>query len=140
MTLWVRISVINAREIRENIKSLHLGDGMYKFSDNQICVFTQEAYPGDSWIKTAVVNPIFYQLVVKTGPFHATDTCTGCGKCEQYCPLNNIILVNGKPQWGENCTHCMACICKCPAEAIEYGTHSNGKPRYQCPEYMKGDI
>ena len=27
-------------------------------------------------------------------------------------------------------THCMACICYCPKEAIEYGKKSKGKPRY----------
>ena len=32
--------------------------------------------------------------------------------------------------WGSDCTHCMACICDCPAEAIEYGKKSVGKPRY----------
>ena len=32
--------------------------------------------------------------------------------------------------WGKNCTHCMACICYCPKEAIEYGKKSKGKPRY----------
>ena len=25
---------------------------------------------------------------------------------------------------------CMACICYCPKEAIEYGKKSRGKPRY----------
>ena len=35
---------------------------------------------------------------------------------------------------GNQCTHCMACICRCPSEAIEYGKHSIGKPRYVCPE------
>jgi len=44
--------------------------------------------------------------------------------------LNNIHLENGKPVWGKNCTHCMACICYCPKEAIEYGKKSKGKPRY----------
>jgi epoxyqueuosine reductase QueG len=44
--------------------------------------------------------------------------------------LNNIRLENGKPVWGKNCTHCMACICYCPKEAIEYGKKSKGKPRY----------
>lgn len=44
--------------------------------------------------------------------------------------LNNIRLENGKPVWGKNCTHCMACICYCPKEAIEYGEKSKGKPRY----------
>ena len=43
---------------------------------------------------------------------------------------NNITLQTGKPVWGQNCTHCMACICYCPAEAIEYGKKSLGKPRY----------
>ena len=45
-------------------------------------------------------------------------------------PLNNIRLENGKPVWGKHCTHCMACICYCPKEAIEYGKKSKGKPRY----------
>ena len=48
----------------------------------------------------------------------------------EKCPLNNIRLENGKPVWGKNCTHCMACICYCPKEAIEYGKKSKGKPRY----------
>ena len=56
--------------------------------------------------------------------------CIGCGKCVELCPLNNIHLENGKPLWGKNCTHCMACICYCPKEAIEYGKKSRGKPRY----------
>ena len=41
-----------------------------------------------------------------------------------------ITLQTGKPVWGQDCTHCMACICYCPAEAIEYGKKSLGKPRY----------
>ena len=44
--------------------------------------------------------------------------------------MNNIRLENGKPVWGKNCTHCMACICYCPKEAIEYGKKSKGKPRH----------
>ena len=46
---------------------------------------------------------------------------------------NNVSLKDGKLLWGDQCTHCMACICKCPKEAIEYGNRSKGKPRYQCP-------
>mgnify|MGYP002728531920 CR=1 FL=1 len=60
----------------------------------------------------------------------ANDKCIGCGKCAKMCPLNNIKLKNSKPVWGKNCTHCMACICLCPTEAIEYGKKSVGKPRY----------
>ena len=76
------------------------------------------------------VNPVFYRFFVKADVFRATDACIGCGKCVELCPLNNIRLENGKPVWDKNCTHCMACICYCPAEAIEYGRKSVGQPRY----------
>ena len=76
------------------------------------------------------VNPVFYRFFVKADAFRATDACIGCSKCVELCPLNNIRLENGKPVWGKNCTHCMACICYCPKEAIEYGKKSKGKPRY----------
>lgn len=80
------------------------------------------------------VNPVFYRFFVKADAFRATDACIGCGKCVELCPLNNIRLENGKPVWGKNCTHCMACICYCPKEAIEYGKKSKGKPRYHFEE------
>lgn len=85
-------------------------------------------------IQTSIVNPIFYKLFVKTKPFYSTDACTACGKCARACPLNNIQITDGKPKWSNNCTHCMACICGCPTEAIEYGKASRGKPRYWCEE------
>ena len=76
------------------------------------------------------VNPIFYSFFVKANAFTAGDACTGCGQCARLCPTNNIAIQNGKPVWGGDCTHCMACICRCPVEAIEYGKKSLGKPRY----------
>lgn len=81
-------------------------------------------------ILSAVVNPAFYPLCVKSKAFKANDKCISCGKCEALCPLNNIKLTNGKPAWADNCTHCMACINACPEKAIEYGKASIGKPRY----------
>ena len=32
-----------------------------------------------------------------------------CGQCVKNCPMNNIVFENGKPIWGNQCTHCMAC-------------------------------
>ena len=81
------------------------------------------------------VNPIFYSCFVKANAFTVGNACTDCGQCVRRCPTNNITLQNGKPVWGQDCTHCMACICGCPVSAIEYGHKSQGKPRYQCPEY-----
>ena len=76
------------------------------------------------------VNPIFYSFCVKADAFTASDACVGCGRCEKLCPTNTVTLHDGRPVWGKGCTHCMACICYCPAAAIEYGKKSLGKPRY----------
>ena len=76
------------------------------------------------------VNPIFYKFFVKANAFTASGACIGCGQCAKRCPKNNVTLKDGKPVWGKNCTHCMACICYCPKEAIEYGKKSVGQPRY----------
>ena len=79
---------------------------------------------------SSAVNPLFYPLFVKSSAFTVNSKCVGCGQCVSLCPMNNIALKNGKPSWGKDCTHCMACICYCPTEAIEYGKKSLGKPKY----------
>ena len=76
------------------------------------------------------VNPVFYSCFVRADAFTVSNACISCGQCARRCPANSIVLRDGKPVWSENCTHCMACICYCPAEAIEYGKKSLGKPRY----------
>ena len=63
---------------------------------------------------SGMINTLFYPLCVNAKKFYATDACIGCGKCTEVCPLNNVSLKDGKPVWGGQCTHCMACICKCP--------------------------
>lgn len=85
-------------------------------------------------VNSSIVNGIFYKVFVHPKKFYATDTCVSCGKCAGMCPLNNIRIENGKPVWGKDCTHCMACICLCPSEAIEYGKQTRGKLRYTCPK------
>ena len=76
------------------------------------------------------VNPIFYKFFVKANAFTVSGACIGCGQCAKLCPMNNVTLKDGKPVWGKNCTHCMACICYCPVNAIEYDKKSVGQPRY----------
>lgn len=85
-------------------------------------------------LNSGIVNDLFYPFVVHAKKFYVTDRCISCGKCTHVCPLGNVRLAEGKPVWGTHCTHCMACICRCPAEAIEYGKHSQGLPRYVCPK------
>ena len=98
-----------------------------------------EAFPqvkitlGDK-MNSGIVNNMFYPVFVHAKKFYAADSCISCGLCEKVCPLSNISIKNGKPVWNDNCTHCMACICRCPKQAIEYGKHSKNLPRYTCPK------
>lgn len=110
---------------------------------NQIaeCIRAGESLPYKEYhfsdeLKSGIINQVFYPLFVRADSFHVTEACISCGKCTEVCPLDNIILRDGKPEWGDRCTHCMACICRCPQEAIEYGKRTKGKVRYVCPNTL----
>lgn len=81
-------------------------------------------------------NPLFYRFIIGKPGFYATDKCIGCGKCERVCPLNNIKMAGDIPRWENTCTHCMACIHQCPAQAVEFRKISVGKNRY----YNTGEL
>lgn len=81
-------------------------------------------------LQSALINPIFFKFIVKDRDFYATDKCISCGLCEEVCVLNNISYKEGKPVWNGKCTHCSACISKCPVAAIEYGKKTQGKKAY----------
>lgn len=96
--------------------------------------------PGNGFLgrlKSGPVNRAFSKYYISDKSFVSGEGCISCGKCAEVCPLGNIELSEGRPKWKGNCTHCMACICSCPTEAIEYGRTSRGKVRYLCPPYEK---
>lgn len=84
---------------------------------------------------TVPFNPVWCKYKLTAKDFYVKDSCVGCGKCAKLCPLNNIKLVDKKPVWSDQCTHCMACIGNCPAEAIEYGTITQDKEPYNFGKY-----
>ncbi len=92
--------------------------------------FERVPIPVGGHLKSGIINRSFYKFYIDGKKFYATDTCTSCGACVENCMMNNIILKDGKPIWGSDCTHCLSCICKCPAEAIEYGKNTKGRRRY----------
>ncbi len=53
------------------------------------------------------------------------ETCNSCSMCEKICPVGNIKMVNGTPQWGKECTMCFACINNCKKESITYRRQKN---------------
>jgi len=66
--------------------------------------------------------------------FKADKKCTGCGICSSVCPVDNILMGSGKPEWQHRCENCLACINFCPENAIENNLADNGF-RYLHPEY-----
>ncbi len=85
-------------------------------------------------LKSGPINSLFYRFCVSDKGFTVSDKCISCELCVKRCPLNNVVMNNSRPAWRGNCTHCMACICGCPVEAIEYKNISKGKPRYDIME------
>lgn len=48
------------------------------------------------------------------------DSCIGCGKCINICPVNAIWLETPSPiHIGDNCVFCGKCVPTCPVTAIE---------------------
>ncbi|MBR5193145.1 MAG: EFR1 family ferrodoxin [Bacteroidaceae bacterium] len=81
-------------------------------------------------VKTYVLGGLFRKFLMSPKPFHATDACISCGLCEKRCPVHNI-KVESKPQWGSDCTMCLACYHACPVQAIQYGGRTKGKGQYK---------
>lgn len=81
--------------------------------------------------KTRLLRPLFHAFLMSPKPFHATDACIGCGKCAKACPVRNVKLADGRPQWGMDCTHCLACYHVCPVHAVQYGKCTRGKGQYR---------
>jgi ferredoxin len=72
--------------------------------------------------------------------FWVNDACTGCGVCEKVCPVDDIVLQQGKPVWLHRCQQCMACLQWCPEEAIQSGKNTSNRRRYRHPEIALSEI
>jgi ferredoxin len=72
--------------------------------------------------------------------FTVDANCNGCGVCGQVCPVNNIKMSEGRPEWQHHCEQCFACLHWCPAAAIQYGKHTAGRTRYHHPDVKIQDI
>ena len=81
-------------------------------------------------LKTSLIYPLFKRWGVNTGKWHFTDACIGCGKCAGACPVGNIVLTDGRPVWGRDCTSCCACYHVCPTHAAQYGNVTKGAGQF----------
>jgi ferredoxin len=72
--------------------------------------------------------------------FHVDDNCNSCGVCEKVCPVKNIVLTDGIPQWQHKCQHCLACINFCPEKSIQFEEKTLKTGRYHHPEIKLKEI
>lgn len=83
------------------------------------------------WVKSRIIRPWFKRYAMSDKPFHADSAaCIGCGKCVETCPMRNIELHDGLPEWHGRCAMCLACVHHCPVRAIQYGKQTQDKGRY----------
>lgn len=95
---------------------------------------TYRLYPGTlPRLKSYIIRPLFNRLLISDRYFRTTDTCIGCGKCAQICPLHNISIEKKHPTWHGHCTTCMACYHICPMNAISF-MKQKGKGQYLHPD------
>lgn len=66
--------------------------------------------------------------------YSVSDSCIGCGICSHVCPVENICMVNGKPEFKHRCEQCMSCIHNCPQHAINYKNVTVNRNRYRNPD------
>jgi len=97
------------------------------------------------WFINALFSGFIYSGGSKRIPksdekFFALDTCTKCGICAKVCPVENIKLVEGMPEWLGHCEQCLACLQWCPVDAIQFGKKTIGRKRYHHPDVNVNDI
>jgi ferredoxin/flavodoxin len=71
--------------------------------------------------------------------FSLSENCTGCGICERICPVDNIEVLSGRPQWQHRCENCSACFQWCPEGAIG-GRAVEYEKRYHFPALSLKDL
>ncbi|BDZ69895.1 EFR1 family ferrodoxin [Methanobacterium petrolearium] len=82
----------------------------------------------------------FKQLIwLSDKRFYTDDDCEGCGTCSQVCPVNNIRIIEEKPQWQHHCEICFACLNWCPNGAI-HGEWISEEVRYHHSDIEVADM
>ena len=80
-----------------------------------------------SGVKSHIVYPWFVRFAISPKPFHSNEGCISCSLCARSCPMQNITMRIGRPQWGSQCALCLRCYHICPRHAVAYGKATDGK-------------
>ena len=111
-------------------------------ADERLRVFAREISARLQSVKIFPVtaNKLYKGVEKLDAAFTVSGKCSGCGICEKICPVRNIRLENGKPEWQHHCEHCVACISWCPVKAIDYGEKTRSRRRYRNPRITADEL
>lgn len=91
-------------------------------------------------IESFVVSTVAKKLQFSPKKYSSTSECIGCGICEKVCPVQNIKIVDKKPQWENNCAACLACFHWCPKKAVKINKLISKRDKYHHPEVSVRDM
>jgi flavodoxin/Pyruvate/2-oxoacid:ferredoxin oxidoreductase delta subunit len=78
-------------------------------------------------------------LPLMDNSFYTGEECISCKNCSRICPVKNIEIVEGKPQWQHHCEFCLACFHWCPEGAIKSSALTK-TVRYHHPDVRISDM
>ncbi len=122
------------RRVKTIVASVHAGEGRM-----------EKGGPFDRLLSRAVFRLLGQKFLqdarTRDRRFTVDPSCVHCGTCAYVCPVENVVLVDGTPQWLSHCEQCFACIHFCPVAAIQVqGKRTRMRGRYQHPDVRADDI
>ncbi len=89
--------------------------------------------PMDTLLKYFELMPLTDRSII------VDEKCIGCGTCAKVCPVNNIKIVEKRPELQHRCEMCFACDEWCPSNAIHHWSRAEGV-KYHHPEVKISDM
>ena len=100
----------------------------------------QDIFEKDVSRSEGINNEFREEVYENDKSFYVDVNCSRCGICEEVCPVNNIVLIEGIPHWQHKCQQCLACINFCPEKSIQFGKETLKTQRYHHPEITVQDL
>ena len=87
--------------------------GVIEWVDRKVSRF--DCHEGGAFhIRRAICFVLFLIVSLFRLPVSCNENSISCGKCEQACPMHNIQMKEGKPEWGVQCSMCFTLFSSLP--------------------------
>lgn len=108
---------------------------LYRFIRNAYLVSLKKnsKEPNDTTLHYLELMPLTDKSI------YADEKCNGCSTCSDVCPVNNIQIINDRPEWKHHCEMCFACDEWCPKHAIHHWGRPDGI-KYHHPTIKLSDM